>query len=78
VLDAAEERAAQAGYVSSTGDLGCDAGAAEALGLDPRSAWGSVAVYFDSEATAETVVAAFATRGGDVMGIAPVTLYCAD
>lgn len=61
------------GYVASGGELACDSGAAEALGLDPQML--GVAVYFRSAADAQTFARMYEPG---VVGTAPVTLFCLD
>lgn len=58
------------------GDLGCDQGAAEALGLDPGTSASGVAVYFDDVAAVEQFLRAYYPER--VIGVARVTLYCLD
>jgi hypothetical protein len=62
------------GYTGSgIGSVGCDQGAAEALGFDP--AHNRVAVYFDSAAGAQEFVAVYDRQD---VGSAEVTTYCLD
>ena len=62
------------GYVGSgIGSVGCDQGAAEALGFDPDD--NRVAVYFDSAARAQEFQAVYDRQD---LGSAPVTTYCLD
>jgi hypothetical protein len=77
---AAQQAARDAGYSQAEGysGIGCDEGAAEALGVDPNTAWIAPAVYFASEAQADQARAAFEARGQSVAGIAHVTPYCLD
>jgi|1186.fasta_scaffold272813_2 hypothetical protein len=58
---------------SGIGDVSCDQGAAEQLGLDPPNQ--RVAVYFDSAASAQQFVGAYDRRS---VGSARVTTYCLD
>jgi hypothetical protein len=61
------------GYFPSEGDVSCDEGAAEALGLEPNVLVRSV--HFGSREDAEAFVALY---GDDILGIAQVTTYCLD
>ncbi len=62
------------GYTGSgIGSVGCDQGAAEALGFDPGN--NRVAVYFDSAARAQEFVAVYDRQD---VGSAEVTTYCLD
>ncbi|HEV7758950.1 MAG TPA: hypothetical protein VGO78_08170 [Acidimicrobiales bacterium] len=79
-FQAAQQAARDAGYSQAEGysGIGCDEGAAEALGLDPNADLIAPAVYFASEAQADQARAAFEARGQHVAGIAHVTPYCLD
>src|SRR5688572_18182236 len=62
------------GYTGSgIGSVGCDQGAAEALGVDSQD--NRVAVYFDSAARAQEFVAVYDRQD---VGSAEVTTYCLD
>ena len=62
------------GYAGSgIGEVSCDQGAAEALGLDPADH--RVAVYFPSSARAQEFVAVYDRQD---VGSAQVTTYCLD
>ncbi len=62
------------GYKPSSGDVACDQGAAESLGLSPKQR-ARVALYFTSRRAAEE----FATRiEPRPIGIARVRLFCLD
>jgi hypothetical protein len=71
-MDAARQRATELGYHPGGGELACDDGAAEALGVDASY---SVAVYFRTREDAEAAAALF---GSAPVGIARVTTYCLD
>ncbi len=77
--DEARRVAEARGYRASSGELGCDQGAAEALGItmddDPPLA---AALYFDDRADAEQVRDVLEADGLDTVGIASVRMYCAD
>jgi hypothetical protein len=62
------------GYFAGSGDLGCDHGAAESLGLAAGFYYG-VAVYFATVEDANMFVAAYP---GEVVGIAEITTFCLD
>lgn len=70
---AAQQRLEELGYPGGGGEIGCDRGAAEALGVT-QSAIG-VAVYFDSQADAETFAEMY---GPEAVGTAQVTTWCLD
>jgi hypothetical protein len=72
-LSATEERVRALGYGGGMGALGCDQGAAEALGADPDAM--TVAVYFDDRGSADQFLALY---DGPSVGIAEVTMYCLD
>lgn len=75
VLDAAEARAADAGY--TTGATDCDFGAATALGLDEDTHYYTVSVYLSTEADAEAALDAFHARGVEgAVGL--VQTFCMD
>ncbi len=62
------------GYTGSgIGAVGCDQGAAEALGFDPQN--NRVAVHFDSAARTQEFVAVYDRQD---VGSAEVTTYCLD
>jgi len=62
------------GYFVGNGELDCDQGAREGLGLGEGAYYGA-SVYFTSIADAEAFVAAY---DGEVVGIAVVTTFCLD
>lgn len=71
-MEGAVRQAEELGYTPSSGDLACDDGAADALGVDVSSS--GVAVYFATREDAEA-----ATQFFDAwVGIARVTTYCLD
>lgn len=61
------------GYQAGVGDVSCDAGAVEALGIPDQTL--VVSAYFVSEQDAQLFAE---TYGGDVLGIVDVTLRCLD
>ena len=72
-----EARAAlsEAGYLGSSGDIGCAQGAAEALGLDPALSYTGVWVEFPTAADAQRFVDLYQPG---VVGTARITAYCLD
>ena len=70
---AAKARVTELGYTPSGGDIGCDDGASEALGL-PSDAM-VVAVYLTTQEGAATFVEMY---GAGAVGFAHVTLLCLD
>lgn len=77
-LSRAVSLAEEHGYWAATGDLGCDAGGAEATGVEPSGTWVAVGVYFDSEGKAMGFVNALVARGHPVVGFGPIRSYCLD
>jgi hypothetical protein len=65
-----------AGYATGPGDLACDEGAADGLGVPPE--WFGVAVYFSTLDDAEAARAWFGMTYGEPAGIARVTTFCLD
>ncbi|WP_421742793.1 hypothetical protein [Cellulomonas sp.] len=70
---AAKARITELGYESSGGEIGCDQGAAEALGLPEGSL--VVATYLATQADALLFVEMY---GPGALGVAEVTLFCLD
>jgi hypothetical protein len=75
VLRRAERRFADHGITAVAGDLSCDKGAAESLGVEPGSF--AVGAYFEREADAVAFAEALAPEG-PVYGPVPVQTFCAD
>jgi hypothetical protein len=77
---AARDAAEQLGFNPGGGDLACDDGAAEQLGV-PRS-WSGVAIYFETRQDAETANEWLLERVRDLttapLGVAEVRTYCLD
>ncbi|WP_298455025.1 hypothetical protein [uncultured Cellulomonas sp.] len=70
-------RLEEMGYFPGGGDINCDRGAAEGLGLDGTQVVRSV--YFTSRADAQLFVELFTDRyGDDVVGVVEVTTLCLD
>lgn len=63
------------GYFVGSGDLACDQGGQEALGLPADAYYWAASVLFATVDDANLFAAAFP---GDIVGIAEVTTYCLD
>ena len=63
------------GYDGGIGGVGCDMGAAEALGLDPNGDYSGVSVFFDTADDAQRFVDLYQPG---VVGTARITAYCLD
>lgn len=77
-LAEAAARAQAVGYTNVSergGQLACDQGATEALGLDPEVDWYGTALYFATEADARLFEELFEP---EIVGIALVQTYCMD
>jgi hypothetical protein len=75
-LKRAEAQAKAVGYDNvGIGDIGCDQGAREALGLDVDRDYYGAAVYFADRGTAQQFVDAYEPG---VVGMADVTTFCLD
>lgn len=77
-LERAQQKAASVGYTAVLGDLACDQGAIEALGLDQFDFWAAATLYFATRAGAHTFVASYTADVAKVVGSAEVTLGCLD
>ena len=68
------------GYVAGwgSGDLACDQGGAQAVGVDPSDNYAVVGAYFDTALDAARFVVALDARGHSVLGIGLVQTYCLD
>ncbi|MGQ0629581.1 MAG: hypothetical protein ACT4P1_00950 [Sporichthyaceae bacterium] len=73
-IDVAEADAVSNGWLYSSGELGCDMGAAEELGLG-EGEYFRVAVYFATQDDAQAFADGYAPG---VVGIAQATLFCLD
>ena len=70
-------RLGELGYPTGGGEIGCDVGAAEVLGVADGAM--AVATYFDTQADAELFAQRYTERyGEEVVGIARVTTLCMD
>ena len=77
-IDAAVRKASGAGYTAVQGDLACDQGAIEALGLDQYDYWSAATVYFANRKDAADFVASYQAEVGEVAGSAQVNVGCLD
>lgn len=77
-IDAAVRKASGAGYTAVQGDLACDQGAIEALGLDQYDYWSAATVYFASRQDSADFVASYQAKVGKVAGAARVNVGCLD
>ncbi len=77
-IDAAVRKASGAGYTAVQGDLACDQGAVEALGLDQYDYWSAATVYFANRTDAADFVASYQSKVGKVAGSAQVNVGCLD
>lgn len=77
-LDDAVALAEMYGYLAGAGDMGCDQGASDAIGIPEGGGEAVVGVYFNSEADASLMVAALAERGHEVAGMGRVQTFCLD
>jgi hypothetical protein len=68
------------GYVAgwAIGDLACDQGGAQAVGVDPSDGYAAVRAYFETVLDAARFVVALDARGHSVLGIGLVQTYCLD
>jgi hypothetical protein len=68
------------GYVAGwgSGDLACDQGGAQAVGVDPSDNYAVVGAYFDTALDAARFVVALDARGHSVLGLGLVQTYCLD
>ena len=68
------------GYVAGwgSGDLACDQGGAQAVGVDSSDNYAVVGAYFDTALDAARFVVALDARGHSVLGIGLVQTYCLD
>lgn len=77
-IDAAVRKASGAGYTAVQGDLACDQGAIEALGLDQYDYWSAATVYFANRKDSADFVASYQAKVGKVAGSAQVNVGCLD
>jgi cell division septation protein DedD len=74
----AQDEVAKVGYGAVIGDLACDRGSIEALGLDPHDYWTGAVLYFGSKKDADDFAASYLASGGTVIGTAKIGLGCLD
>lgn len=79
-LKSAQDAVAKAGpgYGAVIGDLACDRGSIEALGLDKHDYWTGAVLYFSSKKDAEDFATSYLVEGGTVIGTAKIGLGCLD
>jgi hypothetical protein len=70
--------ASRVGYQAVVGDIACDGGAMEALGLDQYDYWSGATLYFATEADARGFAAAYTAKVAAPKGVAWVTVGCLD
>lgn len=74
-LAQAQASAQAVGYAGGIGDVQCETGAAEGLGLDPAKSYSAASVFFDTRADAQAFVDRYAPG---VVGTVQVTASCLD
>jgi cell division septation protein DedD len=77
-MQEAQEDVAKVGYGAVIGDLACDRGSIEALGLDEHDYWTGAVLYFRSQKDAEDFASSYLASGGTVIGTAKIGLGCLD
>jgi hypothetical protein len=77
-MQAAQEEAAKVGYGAVIGDLACDRGSMEALGLDEHDYWTGAVLYFKTKTDATDFANSYLASGGTVIGTAKIGLGCLD
>lgn len=77
-IDAAVRGAASVGYQAVIGDIACDAGAQQALGLAQYDYWSGATLYFATEGDARAFAAAYTTQVAAPKGVAKVKVGCLD
>ena len=70
--------AAKVGYQAVVGDLACDTGSMEALGLDEYDYWSGATLYFATEKDARTFTTAYTAKAGAPKGVVKVKVGCLD
>jgi len=78
VVEKAVRQAAAVGYSAVVGDIACDVGAMEALGLDQFDYWTGATLYFGSQADARTFAASYAAAIAKPKGVVKVKVGCLD
>jgi hypothetical protein len=77
-MQAAQDEAAKVGYGAVIGDLACDRGSIEALGLDEHDYWTGAVLYFKTKRDATDFANSYLVSGGTVIGTAKIGLGCLD
>lgn len=77
-VEQAVRDAGRVGYQAVVGDIACDGGAMEALGLDQYDYWSGATLYFASEADARGFAAAYTRSVAAPQAVAQVTVGCLD
>jgi hypothetical protein len=77
-LKSAQDQVATVGYGAVIGDLACDRGSMEALGLDVHDYWTGAVLYFGSKKDAQDFATSYLVSGGTVLGTAKIGLGCLD
>jgi hypothetical protein len=77
-VERAVRQAAGVGYSAIVGDIACDGGAMEALGLDQYNYWTGATLYFGSEADARTFAASYTRAVARPKGLLRVKVGCLD
>lgn len=77
-VEQAVRAASTVGYQAVVGDIACDGGAMEALGLDQYDYWSGATLYFATEADARGFAAAYTQKVAAPKGVAHVTVGCLD
>ncbi|MGN6613230.1 MAG: hypothetical protein ACTHLJ_15785 [Angustibacter sp.] len=77
-VEKAVRDASRVGYQAVVGDIACDGGAMDALGLDQYDYWSGATLYFATEADARGFAAAYTRSVAAPKGVAKVTVGCLD
>jgi hypothetical protein len=77
-LEEATQLAESYGYFAGVADIGCDAGADVALGVEPGASQATVGVLFDSAVAASQFVVALDARGHSIAGMGRIQAFCLD
>jgi hypothetical protein len=77
-VERAVRDAAKVGYHAVVGDVACDGGGMEALGLDEYDYWSAATLYFATEDDARSFAAAFTRSVHAPAGVARVRVGCLD
>ncbi len=77
-METAVRQAAGVGYTGVSGDLACDQGATEALGLDQFDYWSAVSLYFATQQQATRFIASYRGEVAKVVGYTRVKVGCLD